>query len=104
MLTTWSVLQSYGFLNCRVLLLAVAAALPLVPAPAPPLLHAPTPHLHATAPRSPCLPPSHPPLQDPNNPKTPEEKQIQENYNHAAVQIAFVAGCFYTAIGVLRLG
>ncbi|KAI7843851.1 hypothetical protein COHA_002402 [Chlorella ohadii] len=43
-------------------------------------------------------------LEDPNNPKTPEEKQIQENYNHAAVQIAFVAGCFYTAIGVLRLG
>lgn len=42
--------------------------------------------------------------QDPNNPKTPEEKQIQENYNHAAIQIAFVAGCFYTAIGVLRLG
>ncbi|KAI7843852.1 hypothetical protein COHA_002403 [Chlorella ohadii] len=36
--------------------------------------------------------------------EAPEEKQIQENYNHAAVQIAFVAGCFYTAIGVLRLG
>ncbi|PRW56212.1 sulfate transporter [Chlorella sorokiniana] len=43
-------------------------------------------------------------LEDPNTPKTPEEKQIQENYNHAAVQIAFVAGCFYTAIGILRLG
>lgn len=52
-------------------------------------------------PKRPCpLPVS----QDPNNPKTPEAQEIQDNYNRAAIQIAFVAGCFYTGIGVLRLG
>lgn len=38
---------------------------------------------------------------DPNNPVDP---QVQENYNHAAIQIAFIAGCFYTAFGVFRMG
>ena len=56
--------------------------------------------------RRPPSPPPSPafPTQDPNNPKTPEEQQIQENYNHAAVQIAFIAGCFYTGVGLLRMG
>ncbi|KAL4859014.1 Proton/sulfate cotransporter 2 [Chlorella vulgaris] len=38
---------------------------------------------------------------DPNNPVDP---QVQENYNHAAIQIAFIAGCFYTAFGLFRMG
>jgi sulfate transporter 4 len=30
--------------------------------------------------------------------------QAQDDYNRAAIQIAFVAGCFYFAVGLLRLG
>lgn len=39
--------------------------------------------------------------------KTISEEQradVQMQYNHAAIQVAFVAGCFYTAIGMLRMG
>ena len=39
--------------------------------------------------------------EDPNN---PVDAQVQENYNHAAIQIAFIAGCFYFAFGLFRMG
>lgn len=45
--------------------------------------------------------PNNPNTLDPNNPVDPN---LQMQYNHAAVQVAFVAGFFYTAVGVLRLG
>ena len=45
--------------------------------------------------------PGNPNSQDPNNPVDPA---LQDTYNRAAVQVAFIAGFFYTAIGVLRLG
>ena len=45
--------------------------------------------------------PGNPNAQDPNNPVDPE---LQAQYNKAAVQVAFVAGFFYTAVGILRLG
>ncbi|KAK9809119.1 hypothetical protein WJX72_009585 [[Myrmecia] bisecta] len=38
---------------------------------------------------------------DPNNPADP---QAQEVYNHAAIQVAFLAGLLYTAVGILNLG
>lgn len=38
---------------------------------------------------------------DPNNPADPE---LQDEYNRAAIQVAFLAGVFYTAVGLLRLG
>ncbi|PRW44455.1 sulfate transporter isoform B [Chlorella sorokiniana] len=40
-------------------------------------------------------------MQDPNKPPFPD---LQMQYNHAAVQVAFVAGCFYTGVGLLRMG
>ena len=45
--------------------------------------------------------PNNPNAQDPN---TPVDPNLQMQYNHAAVQVAFIAGCFYTLVGVLRLG
>lgn len=39
--------------------------------------------------------------EDPNNPADPA---LQDTYNHAAIQVAFIAGCFYTAVGVFRMG
>ncbi|KAL3138605.1 hypothetical protein ABBQ32_006371 [Trebouxia sp. C0010 RCD-2024] len=38
---------------------------------------------------------------DPNNPANP---QAQMEYNMAAIQVALLAGCMYTAVGLLRLG
>lgn len=38
---------------------------------------------------------------DPNNPTDPA---LQTEYNKAAIQVAFLAGIFYTAVGVLRMG
>lgn len=45
--------------------------------------------------------PGNPNSQDPNN---PVDAALQDQYNRSAVQVAFIAGFFYTAIGVLRLG
>ncbi|KAK9843672.1 hypothetical protein WJX81_001934 [Elliptochloris bilobata] len=42
-----------------------------------------------------------PEQEDPNNPAHPE---IQRIYNHTAIQVAFLAGCLYTLVGILRLG
>ena len=41
---------------------------------------------------------------DPQKPGSPENEALQSQYNHAAIQVAFLAGCFYTAVGLLRLG
>ena len=38
---------------------------------------------------------------DPNKPSDPAG---QDKYNRAAIQVAFLAGVFYTLVGVLRLG
>ncbi|PSC69015.1 sulfate transporter [Micractinium conductrix] len=38
---------------------------------------------------------------DPNNPADPD---LQMRVNHGAVQVAFIAGCLYTAVGVFRMG
>jgi sulfate transporter 4 len=38
---------------------------------------------------------------DPNKPDDPE---AQMNYNHAAIQVAFIAGCLYFAFGLFRMG
>lgn len=38
---------------------------------------------------------------DPNNPTSAKDQDI---YNHAAVQVAFLAGLLYTAVGFLQLG
>ena len=38
------------------------------------------------------------------NPNQPTDPDLQNTYNHAAVQVAFLAGCFYTGIGILRMG
>lgn len=38
------------------------------------------------------------------NPNAPAYPELQMQYNHAAVQVAFVAGCFYTGVGLLRMG
>ena len=40
---------------------------------------------------------------NPNNLK-PEEVDIQEAYNHKAIQLSFVVACMYTGVGLLRLG
>ena len=40
----------------------------------------------------------------PYSPNQPHDPALQMAYNHAAIQIAFVAGCFYTGIGILRMG
>ncbi len=45
--------------------------------------------------------PDNPNSQDPNAPVDPA---LQDKYNQAAIQVAFIAGFFYTAVGVLRLG
>lgn len=42
---------------------------------------------------------------EPNKPDSDGwDATVQTNYNHAAIQIAFLAGCFYTAVGILRMG
>ncbi|GAB4822844.1 hypothetical protein N2152v2_009890 [Parachlorella kessleri] len=38
------------------------------------------------------------------NPNQPTDPAAQEEYNRAAVQIAFIAGLMYTGVGLLRLG
>lgn len=42
------------------------------------------------------------PLND--NPSNPDHPEAQATYDRIVVQIAFLAGCFYTGIGLLRLG
>ncbi|EIE25728.1 sulfate permease [Coccomyxa subellipsoidea C-169] len=42
------------------------------------------------------------PIQD--NPNNPRNQHAQDVYNHAAIQVAFLAGCLYTAVGILELG
>lgn len=39
-----------------------------------------------------------------DNPNKPVDPAFQDNYNHAAIQVAFLVGCYYTLIGLLRLG
>uniref|UniRef100_A0A1D2AAL6 STAS domain-containing protein n=1 Tax=Auxenochlorella protothecoides TaxID=3075 RepID=A0A1D2AAL6_AUXPR len=39
-----------------------------------------------------------------DHPNHPADPDAQALYNQAAVQVAFLAGCLYTAIGALRLG
>jgi len=39
-----------------------------------------------------------------SNPNAPSNPKLQTQLNHAAVQIAFLAGIFYTIIGLFRLG
>lgn len=41
---------------------------------------------------------------NPNAPATPEMEELQNRYNRAAIQVAFVAGCLYTGVGLLRMG
>ncbi|CAL5218904.1 g648 [Coccomyxa viridis] len=42
------------------------------------------------------------PVQD--NPNDPKNQHAQDVYNHAAIQVAFLAGCLYTIVGILKLG
>ncbi|KAK9915884.1 hypothetical protein WJX75_005651 [Coccomyxa subellipsoidea] len=42
------------------------------------------------------------PIQD--NPNNPRNQHAQDVYNHTAIQVAFLAGCLYTAVGILKLG
>lgn len=39
-----------------------------------------------------------------NNPKGDVQAACQEQYNRAAIQLAFLVACLYTGIGVLQLG
>lgn len=41
---------------------------------------------------------------NPSNPNDAYEAALQERYNHGAIQISFIAGCFYSAIGLFKLG
>ena len=41
---------------------------------------------------------------NPSQPNDAYEAALQERYNHGAIQVSFIAGCFYTAIGLFRLG
>lgn len=41
---------------------------------------------------------------NPSHPNDRYEATLQERFNHGAVQISFLAGCMYTAVGFLRLG
>ncbi|KAG2489555.1 hypothetical protein HYH03_012006 [Edaphochlamys debaryana] len=42
-------------------------------------------------------------IQNPNAP-APGQEEIQEQYNHLAIQLAFLVACLYTGVGVFRLG
>ena len=39
-----------------------------------------------------------------SDPNKPSDVRGQDAYNRAAIQVAFLAGVFYTLVGVLRLG
>lgn len=41
---------------------------------------------------------------NPSNPNDAYEAALQERFNHAAIQVSFLAGCLYTAVGLFRLG
>eukprot|EP01012_Entosiphon_sulcatum_P019548 TRINITY_DN2444_c0_g1_i1.p1 TRINITY_DN2444_c0_g1~~TRINITY_DN2444_c0_g1_i1.p1 ORF type:complete len:820 (+),score=110.82 TRINITY_DN2444_c0_g1_i1:35-2494(+) len=39
-----------------------------------------------------------------DNPNDPKDICLQDNYNRAAIQVAFLAGLMYTAVGIFRMG
>ena len=41
---------------------------------------------------------------NPSHPDNAYQAALQERYNHGAIQVSFIAGCMYTAVGVFRLG
>lgn len=41
---------------------------------------------------------------NPSDPSDALQATLQERYNHAAIQVAFIAGVMYTGIGLLRMG
>ena len=41
---------------------------------------------------------------NPSNPYDAYQVALQTNYNHAAIQVSFIAGALYTGIGLLKLG
>jgi hypothetical protein len=41
---------------------------------------------------------------NPSDPSDALQALLQERYNHAAIQVAFIAGVIYTGIGLLRMG
>ncbi|GAX84213.1 hypothetical protein CEUSTIGMA_g11636.t1 [Chlamydomonas eustigma] len=43
-------------------------------------------------------------ISNPNTVSTPEDIACQNTYNDAAIQVAFIVACLYTAIGLLRMG
>ncbi|GAX84215.1 hypothetical protein CEUSTIGMA_g11638.t1 [Chlamydomonas eustigma] len=43
-------------------------------------------------------------ISNPNTVSTPEEIACQNTYNNAAIQVAFIVACLYTAVGLLRMG
>jgi hypothetical protein len=63
-------------------------------------------HLHCQRPLSltPLL--LHLQAADISNPSAPpiELADVQEQYNHLAIQLSFLVACMYTAVGALRLG
>lgn len=46
----------------------------------------------------------HPGFRFQSDPNKPTDAAGQDRYNRAAIQVAFLAGVFYTLVGVLRLG
>jgi len=43
-------------------------------------------------------------IANPNTVTDPDQVACQTQYNHAAIQLAFIVACLYTGVGVLRLG